>query len=348
MTINCEYCNTVFKTKSALNNHKNKAKYCLVIQKKIESPPEKDVFKCSICDKLLSSKQRLEIHREKCGKTKTKTKSSKLEDKKVFKCEYCEKNVSTKQNLSNHLSVCFKRKDKQNTKLKELRENELKELKKLKDEIIEKDKIIIKVNTQLENYKEQLEKKEKQEENYKEQIKDLQEKLDKIANKAIDRPTTVVSNTTTNNNLNIVSSLDFNNFDRIKDAIENKLNVNHVVDGQKGLAKFMVDTILTDEGGNLLYVCTDPSRNMFKYKNTDGEINKDVEAKKLISFMVDAGIKGKSFEIAREWYKNGDEENGDVDMTKYGIMVNPQEKIMKIEDESSRFKRELASMTSVN
>ena len=345
MTINCEYCNTVFKTKSALNNHKNKAKYCLVIQKKIESPPEKDIFKCSICDKLLSSKQRLEIHREKCGKTKTK--SSKLKDKKVFKCEYCEKNVSTKQNLSNHLSVCFKRKDKQNTKLKELRENELKELKKLKDEIIEKDKIIIKANTQLENYKEQLEKKEKQEENFKEQIKDLQEKLEKIANKAIDRPTTVVSNTTTNNNLNIMSSIDFNNFDKIKDAIENKLSVNHVVDGQKGLAKFMVDTILTDEEGNLLYVCTDPSRNMFKYKNTDGEINKDVEAKKLISFMVDAGIKVKSVEIAREWCRSGDE-NENIDMTKYGIMVSPQEKIMKIEDENSRFKRELASMTSIN
>ena len=56
----------------------------------------------------------------------------------------------------------------------------------------------------------------------------------------------------------------FNNFDRIKEAIENKFTVNHVVDGQKGLAKFMVDTILTDEEGNLLYVCTDASRNIFK------------------------------------------------------------------------------------
>ena len=143
-----------------------------------------------------------------------------------------------------------------------------------------------------------------------------------------------------------MSSLDFNNMDKIKNAIENHLTVNHVVDGQKGLAKFMVDTILTDDEGNLLYVCTDASRNMFKYKNSDGEINKDVEAKKLIAFMVDAGIQVKSFEIARKWYKNGDE-NGDVDMTKYGIMVNPQEKIMKIEDESTRFKRELASMTSL-
>ena len=45
--------------------------------------------------------------------------------------------------------------------------------------------------------------------------------MEKLANKAIERPTTV-TNTTTNNNLNITSCLDFNNLDRIKDAIENK------------------------------------------------------------------------------------------------------------------------------
>ena len=31
--MNCEHCNTIFKTKSALNYHKNNAKYCLTIQK---------------------------------------------------------------------------------------------------------------------------------------------------------------------------------------------------------------------------------------------------------------------------------------------------------------------------
>ena len=34
--MNCEYCNSTFKTISALNNHKNKAKYCLILQGKIE------------------------------------------------------------------------------------------------------------------------------------------------------------------------------------------------------------------------------------------------------------------------------------------------------------------------
>lgn len=51
------------------------------------------------------------------------------------------------------------------------------------------------------------------------------------------------------------------------------------------------------------YKCTDKSRNIFKFLNSDGEINKDVDATKLISHIVDGGIKVKSVEIAKEWYK---------------------------------------------
>ena len=324
---NCEHCKTAFKTKSALNNHKNKARYCLIIQGKIEDDNEE--YKCSICEKILLTKAAFEVHKKKC------------QGRNEFKCDYCDNILSSKQSLINHLNCCYQKKDKDFSELKERTDKEL----------IEKDKIIIKVNTQLENFKEQIEKQEdnykEQINNYKEQLKDLQDKLDKIANKAIDRPTTVVSNTTTNNNLNIVSSLDFNNLETIKNAIENRLNVNHVVDGQKGLAKFVVDSILKDEEGNLLYKCTDASRNIFKYKNSNGEINKDVEAKKLISFMVDAGIKIRSVEIATEWCKDGNR-NGTTDVTKYEIMVSPQESIMEIEDNSSSFKRQLVSLTSVN
>jgi hypothetical protein len=342
-TINCEYCNTIFKTKSALNNHMNKAKYCLIVQKKIDEPV-KEEFKCALCEKILSSKQYLEIHKEKCegGKKeyveahKERKQYIEVQEKKdeVFKCEHCEKILSRKQSLLNHLNCCYKKKDK-----------ELKELKDLKDvtfkELFEKDKIIIEVNTKLENYKEQF---EKQEENYKEQIKDLQDKLDKIANKAIDRPTTIVSNSTTNNNLNITSTIDFNNLEEIKNIIENKLNANHVVDGQKGIVQFLVESFLKDDDGNLKYKCTDSSRNIFKYKNANGEINKDVDANKLISYIVDGGIKVKSVEIAKEWYTH----EGIIDLVKYQIMDQPQQLILTIEDENTRFIRELASRTIAN
>ena len=365
LIINCEHCKTTFKSKSSLDNHKNNAKYCLIIQKKKEKPLD-DKLKCILCQKYLSSKRNLELHKEKCNEKNkifkcencNKILSSKrnfeihknkceIIEKDVFKCEHCEKILSNKRNLDSHLLICVEKKDKElKNKDKEL-ENKDKELEKKdkelenKDkEISEKDKIIIihlkNFKTQEELYKEQLEKQE-------EQIKDLQNKLEKLANKAIERPTTTVTNTTTNNNLNITSSIDFDNLDIIRDAIQNRLNVNHVVDGQKGLAQFVVDTILTDEDGKLLYVCTDQSRQIFKYKNGAGEIKKDVEARKLTNYMVDAGIKKKSVEIAAEWYKEDD----DVDIEKYEIMTNPQEKILNICNDNNGFRRKLASITSV-
>jgi len=309
----CKHCKTIFKSKSALNNHANNAKYCLLIQKKKNGPK---VFKCSHCDKTLSSKQNLNIHERNC-------KAVVSEKEKVFVCEYCKKMLSTKNKLSNHLNCCYEKKDREFKELKE---------------------ILIKADTQLESLKEQL---EKQEENYREQIKDLQDKLDRIANKAIDRPTTTVTNTntTTNNNLNIMTPIDFENYEALKDAIDNKLNANHIVDGQRGLAQFLTDTILKDSEGNLKYKCTDASRSIFKFLNSEGEINKDVDAKKLISYVVNGGIKGKSVEIANKWYRD---EDGAIDMTKYEIMNEPQQHILKIQDDSSCFRRELASMTIAN
>jgi len=279
-----------------------------------ESEQVKEIFKCSKCDKILSSKQYLEIHLVKC--------------KQEQKCIYCNKISSSKQNLTQHLSVCLEKKDKDLKDLRELKE-------KVDIELSEKDKIIVKINTQLENYKEQLEKQD-------ERIKDLQDKLDKIANKAIDRPTNSFTNTT-NNNLNITTPIDFDDFEIIKDLIDNNLNANHVVEGQKGLVQFLIDTFLKDTDGNLKYKCTDVSRFIYKFLNNKGEMIKDMDAKKLISHMVSGGIKGKTVEIAERWYRD---EDGEIDLMKFEIMNEPQKNILKIEEDSSSFRRELASMTS--
>ena len=283
---------------------------------------------CKYCNTVFQTISSLNSHMKKAKYCIS------IQEKKIFKCEYCEKILSTKQSLLKHKDVC-KKKNQEPVSDKEKYEE-------MNKELIEKDKIIVKVKTQVENYKEQLENSKEQIESYKEQIRDLQDKLDKIANRAIERPT-LISNKTTNN-LNITSSLDFSNLEKMKDAIENKLSVNHIVDGQKGLAKFMTDTILKDDNGDLLYVCTDTSRSMFRFKDSDGEIKKDPEAKKLISYMVDAGIKGKSVQIAQQWCKD---EFENIDITKYQIMDIPQQLILKIDDDNSTFKRELASMTSV-
>ena len=57
----CEFCKKTFKTVSILNNHKKTARYCLDIQNK-----KNNEFSCSYCDKLLTTKNKLIIHENRC------------------------------------------------------------------------------------------------------------------------------------------------------------------------------------------------------------------------------------------------------------------------------------------
>ena len=374
--MNCEYCKNEFKTTSSLNNHKNKSKYCLIIQGKIE-PKDKilstkqekiEEFKCEYCNKILSSKQYLESHMKKCEI---------IEEEKIFQCEFCKKILSTKQKLEYHTNICDKENISKELKtIKEqlkLKDKELKELKlkdkKLKEELELKDKELkkqlekqeklhneqlikqkelkIEFKKQLEKiHKEQLEKQEKiykeQIEKQEEQNKILLNKLEILATKAIQRPT-IVSNTT-NNNLNIATSMDFDNIEHITNLIDNYLTINHVIDGQKGIANFVKETMLIDENGISKYVCTDPSRNIFKYKDTNGEIQKDVEAKKLTGSLIKGGIRKQTAIIGNKWVVNEDTDNNYLN--KLEIMMDFQENIHKLGDNNTNFRKELASITS--
>ena len=90
----CEFCRTKFKNIYTMNNHKNKAKYCLIIQGKLQ-----------INDLNLESN----------------IKNSKIiQEKESFTCNYCCKILSSKQNLLNHENVCIEKKNKELKELKEL------------------------------------------------------------------------------------------------------------------------------------------------------------------------------------------------------------------------------------
>ena len=147
---------------------------------------------------------------------------------------------------------------------------------------------------------------------------------------------------TTTNTLNITTCLDFNNIDKIKDVIENDFDINYAINGQKGIANFVKDKLLKDNDGKPLYICTDASRQIFKYKDSTGEIKKDVEAKKLTEYIVDGGIKKKTVDIASKWYTD---DRGDIDMEKFDLMMDPQQSILRIKDDNNSFKKELASLT---
>ncbi len=153
-----------------------------------------------------------------------------------------------------------------------------------------------------------------------------------------------ITNTTNSNNkiMNITSNLNFNDIDYIKNLIENNYTIDHMLNGQKGFAQFAIQNLLRDENGNLKYLCVDPSRYVFKYKDHTGEIQKDVKAKKLSSYLIDGEIKKKFIDVSNEWIKD---ENGFIDKNKIEFLFDKQNDVMNFEEDNNTFQKELIYVT---
>ena len=291
-------------------------------------------MECNFCNKMFSSKSSLSTHQKTtkyCLKIQGKTQLSN------FCCEHCNKDFTSKQQLIMHLNSC---KDKEFFEKLENYKNEYElKLKKNYEEELLKQKQYFENKIKIKDNEINILKQKIAELNgCLFTLKDDHETVKEIAK----QPTNTINNTN-NNILNITTSIDFDNIEKIKDVIDNDLNVDYICNGQKGIARFIKDKFLKDENGKLIYVCTDPSRQIFKYKDITGEIKKDIEAKKLTNYIVDGGLKKKTFDITNEWYKD---DNGNINIDKFNILKEKQQSILKIKDDNSSFKKELASLTT--
>ena len=293
-------------------------------------------MECEFCKSTLKTANILKYHQtnnKKCleiqSNCNTKIKSS------LLKCDFCKKEFSS-LSINRHYSTCkYKfQKERDDIIQQEIERLKSENQKEIENCLIEKEKNIIEILSDNKNYKEQIKKLE-------EQNRELQHTIEKMGLKAIERPSSI--NNTTNNTLNITSTIDFNDVDKVKNIIENKLDINYVIDGQKGIANFIKDNILRDDNGELIYICTDPSRGVFKFKDTTGELKKDIEAKKLTSYILEGGIKKKSAIIGNEWCKDN---TGEFDIKKFTILMVPQQSIMNLSQDNNIFKKELAALTS--
>ena len=100
--------------------------------------------------------------------------------------------------------------------------------------------------------------------------------------------------------------------------------------------------MLKDDDGNYNYTCTDPSRQIFKFKNNKGEIEKDVEAKKLTNYLVEGGIKNKAIDVSLTWCQN----EGKIDPDKFIVISEKQDSILQIDENNNEFKKELVSLVT--
>lgn len=287
---------------------------------------------CQYCQKEYSSIPVLIKHQKTTKRCLEIQKKMNIDSIKVeYNCLYCNKGFTSKQTLKNHATICI---GKREHKIEDL----LKEIEELK---------LMNKNLEKENMKLQL------------NIAELNGEL-KSSNKASEcvyeiakqpKNTNTITNNGNNTNntnnttktLNITSPLDFSNIELIKEIINEKYNIEYFLDGQKGIAQFAVDNLLKDENGNYKYNCSDPSRNVFKYKNLQGEIIKDIEAKKLTNYLVDGGIKGKANDVSLRWYEN----DGIIDHDRFIITSEKYGAILTILENNNEFKKELVSLTTV-
>ena len=98
-----------------------------------------------------------------------------------------------------------------------------------------------------------------------------------------------------------------------------------------------------DDLGNLTYICTDPSRQIFKFKDSLGEVQKDVKANKLTNILIEGGIRDINSKIAQKWWTKDD---GDIDSLKFTIMEPKASEINNISSDNSVFVNELTTMTT--
>ena len=169
-----------------------------------------------------------------------------------FKCNDCDKSFSRKHHLVDHKKICQKKDSNIN-------------INNLNNQLHEKNIII---------------------QTLREQIKNLQDKLENIALKAVSRPTT--TNKTQINNF-------IQNMEPIsqEQLIEHtpQLTIEHVQKGASGYAEYALEYPLKDR-----IACVDYSRRKIKFKNKDGILVSDPEMCRLTPMFFES-IKAKSSEL---------------------------------------------------
>lgn len=210
------------------------------------------MFSCEFCGKELSTKACLKTHQ-------TKAKYC-LEQQKInpvyTNCTYCDKSFSQKYKFTAHEKICDQ---------------------KLSYEIKKKDEIINRLMLEVSDLKNKLERLEEKAQIYNDLFNKEQEFTHEQSKLLVSRASTT-NNTikgryVTMNALNLSSE----KLESIKDTYTLK----HYEKGGEGQAEWVVDNILKDEDGNLLYKCTDKARKNFIYRDDKGNIINDASAKKL-------------------------------------------------------------------
>jgi hypothetical protein len=239
------------------------------------------------------------------------------------------------QDRKSDIEELIKKRDKD---IKQLLLEKNEEIKKLLSEKKEKDKEIKKLTKKDE---------EKDEENKKLQMRivelETENKIYLQDREVVQKIAMQPKLSTTTNNDNRINNNFFDNPEKIKQMVNEKLTTEYICDGQKGVAQFAYDILLKDENGNMNYICSDPSRHIFKFYNSEGNIEKDVKAAKIINMLINAGITNKTLLIAPSLWTDDD---GNINTNKFLTFSPYTNQISTLQIDNTTFRNELATLTS--
>jgi hypothetical protein len=199
-------------------------------------------MECEYCNNKFATSSNLKSHQRTakyCLKIRNKCNIE-------FKCTLCNSVFSKNQRLQTHLKKC------------EITFSNVYEIKN-------QYKVVCDKNQDLEN----------QIVDYKKMIKELQDKLENIALKAITKPTTTIQNNTNNSRNQIINNLTPITDEHLKEQ-SRFLTIDHIKDGASGYAKYALEYPLKDK-----VICVDYSRRKVKYKDEEGNLVDDPEMTKL-------------------------------------------------------------------
>jgi hypothetical protein len=143
--------------------------------------------------------------------------------------------------------------------------------------------------------------------------------------------------TTTNNNVLNLSK------EHVKSVLTEHLDYNVVYAGQAGLAAFVVDKMLKNQAGNLIYRCVDPSRQMFEFEDEKGEIIRDMKAEKLIQSL----LKGEVIKIGLEEAGKGwNTDDDDLNSKRAEVFSNKVSEYASLNRNNTVFRSKVSSLTT--
>jgi hypothetical protein len=293
-------------------------------------------FKCEYCSSILSSNSSLNNHK------KTNKKCLLLQgdnnNKKEFICYNCGFKTQLKYHIIKHKCKQESLEIYKNYLIDKEQKNILEEkLNKSQDEIDLLKKKLKNKNKQILELQFILEEKS----NY---TKKLEEKFDKQVSTYQNQLFTLASKPTSikiQNLNNVLTSLDFKE-NTIKEKVDNNFTLEYLSEGIKGVAKFTKEHIINpSEDGKQKYICSDPSRGTFKYKDENGVIQKDVKATKLKNALQVPIINKTNTLISHETTRVRDDGEEKFDITNT-TLINNLMQVKNLDDNGSDYAREMS------